>query len=575
MKKMISMAALSLAILPAVAQDTYENARLLGSDLNGTARYVGMGGALDALGADISTIGTNPAGIGVFRHSYISGSLGIVSQEDAQRFNQTRKTNLSFDQVGFVYSTQTADNSFLNFAFNYHKSRNFNQILSAANQMYCHNGQGASLGKLAYGKSTLGNENRGGYYLEEGDDGVVDGWQNNNPKSERAYTYTQWDHVYTNGLLWDNVNAPTPDDPATSPYYDPSGIYFKNVFFEASNYGFDRGHKGYIADYDFNLSGNINNRIFLGFTLGVHSIDYTGYSEYQEFLVDADDQSIGNTVLADERKITGTGVDLKFGAIFRPFEESPFRFGVSIITPTWYDLKSRNATLLINATDYAKANPTVKNWGYDEYSSGETYEFKYYTPWKFGLSLGHTIGDYLALGAGIEYSDYSTADTRVINGEDAYGNTDSYSDDIMNSNTEKTLKEVLTYRIGAEFKPDPSMAVRLGYNYVSPAYNKNGIRDTRLASLGNWYSSTADYTNWDATHRITCGLGYKYQNWNFDLAYQYSATKGTFYPFQPDGNFTDIVPNKQGELINETNISTPTDVKFNRHQLLLTVGYTF
>lgn len=575
MKKMISLAVLSLAILPAAAQDTYENARLLGSDLNGTARYVGMGGALDALGADISTIGTNPAGIGVFRHSYISGSLGIVSQEDAQRFDQTRKTNLSFDQVGFVYSTQTADNSFLNFAFNYHKSRNFNQILSAANQMYRHNGQGASLGKLAYGKSTIGNENRGGYYLEEGDDGVVDGWQNNNPKSERAYTYTQWDHVYTNGLLWDNVNPPTPDDPATSPYYDPSGIYFNNVFFEASNYGFDRGHKGYIADYDFNLSGNINNRIFLGFTLGVHSIDYTGYSEYQEFLVDGANQSIGNTVLADERKITGTGVDLKFGAIFRPFEESPFRFGVSIITPTWYDLKSHNATLLINATDYAKANPTVKNWGYDEYSSGETYEFKYYTPWKFGLSLGHTIGDYLALGAGIEYSDYSTADTRVIDGEDAYGNADSYSDDIMNSNTEKTLKEVLTYRIGAEFKPDPSMAVRLGYNYVSPAYNKNGIRDTRLASLGNWYSSTADYTNWDATHRITCGLGYKYQNWNFDLAYQYSATKGTFYPFQPDGNFTDIVPNKQGELINETNISTPTDVKFNRHQLLLTVGYTF
>ena len=566
MKKIISLAVLSLAMLPAAAQDTYENARLLGSDLNGTARYVGMGGALDALGADISVIGTNPAGIGIFRHSYIGGTLGIVNQQDAVRFDQTRKTNLSFDQLGFVWANilDDDDNSYVNFAFNYHKSRNFNQILSAANTMYRHNGQGASLGKLAYGKSTKGAESQGGYYLEEDKDGMVEGWQNSNSSSERAYTYTQWDHVYTNGLLWDQVNFPSTET-------------FKNNFFEASDYGFDRGHKGYIADFDFNISGNINNQLFLGFTFGVHTVDYTGYSEYQEFLVDGAGQAIGNTVLADERKITGTGVDMKFGAIFRPFEESPFRFGVSIITPTWYDLKSRNATLLINATDYAKANPGsgVKNWGHDEYSSGETYEFKYYTPWKFGLSLGHTFGDYLALGAGLEYSDYSAADTRINDGYDAYGNADSYSDDVMNSHTERTLKEVLTYRVGAEFKPDPSMAVRLGYNYVSPGYNKNGIRDTRLVSLGNWYSSTADYTNWDATHRITCGLGYKYQNWNFDVAYQYNTTKGTFYPFQPDGNFTDIVPNSQGVLVDETNISTPTDVQFKRHQLLFTIGYTF
>ena len=57
MKKIVSLAVFTLAMLPAAAQDTYENARLLGADLNGTARYVGMGGALDALGADISTIG--------------------------------------------------------------------------------------------------------------------------------------------------------------------------------------------------------------------------------------------------------------------------------------------------------------------------------------------------------------------------------------------------------------------------------------------------------------------------------------------------------------------------------------
>ena len=65
-----------------MAQETYENAKLVTPDLNGTARYVGMGGALEALGADISTMGSNPAGIGMFRKSNASLSFGPVTQQD-------------------------------------------------------------------------------------------------------------------------------------------------------------------------------------------------------------------------------------------------------------------------------------------------------------------------------------------------------------------------------------------------------------------------------------------------------------------------------------------------------------
>ena len=68
------MIAAALLALPAAAQETYENTKLVGNDLNGTARYVGMGGAMEALGADISTISSNPAGIGLFRHSTVNVS---------------------------------------------------------------------------------------------------------------------------------------------------------------------------------------------------------------------------------------------------------------------------------------------------------------------------------------------------------------------------------------------------------------------------------------------------------------------------------------------------------------------
>jgi len=546
MKKSLFIAALSLTCMSVAAQDTYENARMLGYDLNGTARYVGMGGALEALGADISTISTNPAGIGMFRRSNVSMSLGVVSQQDATKFDNLSKTNLSFDQIGFVYACRTGERSYINFAFNYHKSRNFDQLLSAANRFQYE----ASMNKLAFAKSTFESDRNGGYYLDTNKDNEWVGWRDA-VSDERAYPYSQWDMMYTNAFTLDDVNG-------TQPY---------NTYAIADDYLFDRAHRGWIADYDFNLSGNVNNRFYWGLTIGLHDVNYHGYSSYYENILDASNNPRGSQELVDERWLDATGADIKLGAIFLPVEESPFRIGLSIATPTWYDVKSENATTLYNDTD-----PTYFNYGADQWNQSEVYEFKYYTPWRFGLSLGHTIDQYIALGASYEYSSMGSADTRVYNGhyDYYYDNEDTDPDRVMNAHTDRSLKGVSLLKAGIELKPDPSLAVRLGYNYQSPMYNDNAVRDTRLDSPGVLYSSTADYTNWKGTNRITCGLGYKWEGLSLDLAYQYSNTKGTFYPFQPDVTYTDPADGKFGD-----NISTPSDVNFKRHQVLFTLGYTF
>ena len=197
MKKIV-LAAFVLAVgLPAAAQDTYESARLLGEDLNGTARYVGMGGAMEALGADISTIGSNPAGIGLFRHSTVSMSLGFVSQQDAQKFDGLGKTNMSFDQAGFVYSTRTSSQSYMNFAFNYHKNRNFDQILSAANRL-----RDVSSNALTYNKAARGSVNAGGYDLAFNSQGDLVGWESSSSEY-RAQTYSTLDYLNANSVLLD------------------------------------------------------------------------------------------------------------------------------------------------------------------------------------------------------------------------------------------------------------------------------------------------------------------------------------------------------------------------------------
>ena len=543
MKKIfLSACLLSLFMAHAHAQETYENTKLIDNDLNGTARYVGMGGAMEALGADISVINSNPAGIGLFRRSSGSVSFGLVSQDGASSFKYGNKTNASFDQAGFVYSLRDGRRTFINFGFNYHKSKNFDYILNAASGL-----NGASQHKLSYMKA-LANENN----LDK----TSSGW-----RGKFAYT-SQLDNLYYNTLMMTSSDG-----------------FFYN---DASGYEFGRAETGYIGEYDFNTSVNVNDRVYLGITIGIHDVHYTGHSLYNEALVNLNNQTAGDITVNDERRITGTGYNASFGIILRSVDASPFRIGLSVSTPTWYDLKTSNYTYLINNT---KADGGGKLQGdYPNYTTGESYEFKLFTPWKFGVSLGHTVGNYLALGASYEYADYSRLDTRVNDGYDVDYWGDVYehssSDEPMNRHTRETLKAVSTLKIGAEAKVMPNLAVRAGYNYVSPMFKKEGYKDGNIDSYGSNYSSATDYTNWEATNRYTVGIGYTLGKMSFDLAYQYAQTNGKFHPFADsyldytypgqDSNGNDVTMTESLD-----NYANAVKVSNKRNQLLLTLTYRF
>lgn len=504
------------------AQETYEIATIETPELNGTARYVGMGGALEALGADLSTISTNPAGVGLFRRSQASISMGCNSQSDATRTMGVGTTRYSFDQVGFVYSSDTSDGkpSFFNFAFNFSKSRNFSQILNAANYSL----MGGSQNKQTFGK------------IRSGIVGSTD-----------DLTYNQVDYLYYNN------NGKT-----------GSGLLnaLGDTCYDASEYAIDRGQSGYIGNYEFNISGNIQNQYFLGLSIGIKDVHYKSSSLYQELLVDEKGETLG-IGLEDWRKITGTGIDVKFGAIIRPIANSPFRFGLSISTPTFYSLRSTNETIL-DAGDVGSL------------SMQETYRYKFNTPWKFGASLGHTIGQTVALGASWEFADYGATSPRIDEGTyyDSWGYSYSRTsqDEAMKRNVQNVLKGVHTLKFGAEIKPLPELAVRLGYNYVSPMYQENGYKDGSVCSNGNYYTSQTDFVNWKATNRYTCGLGFVMDKVYLDVAYQYSTQKGDYYPFT-NGSFA--WTDNSGKKVGFDNIPTITEINNKRHQLLFTLGVKF
>ena len=505
----MALTVLSLHAQDNISLDTYIGAQLATEDLNGTARYVGMGGAMDALGADLSTISTNPAGIGLFRHSQFAGTLGMLIQSDGKTFQDGGKTTASFDQIGIVYSMRQNLRSYFNVAFNFHKSRNFNHVLSAANRSI----NGSSQNRQTTIKGVRGDLDN--YWGE-----------------------SQVDYLYYSLIEEKDGSLST---------------------FDATDYDFNRANTGYIGEYDFNFSGNINDRVYLGLTLGLKDVHYNAYSEYFEHLNSLTMPTLTSVLMTDQHKITGQGFDIKAGIIIRPIEESPFRFGLSVSSPTFYSLKTSNTTRIGD----------VDQMGYDA-------EFRLNTPWKFGLSVGHTVGNYLALGATYEYEDFSTLDMRTLNGY-VYDWNSSYrtssSDPEMKRLTERTLNGVSTLKLGAEFKPDPNLSLRLGYNYVSAIYKSSGVRDQTINSPGTYMASTTDYTNWKDTHRITAGIGFTFDQVRLDFAYQYSMRNGDFYPYM-DGVEAKYY-NSDDKIEVLRNECQAVSVKDNRHHLQATLTYTW
>ena len=565
----IYIIALTALTMPAMAQETYESANIATEDVNGTARYVGMGGAMEALGADISTISSNPASIGLFRKSGINFTVGATSLSGkdgsvAKEFKfDNQKSPMSLDQLGFVYAHEYDSGNFLNFGFTYRKSRNFNQILSHTGAL-----NGASLNKIPWQKDKIGNGYAGGYYYDFDENDNLIGYVNET-SPQTSECFSQVDYLMLNFFTVD------PND--LKPYY-----------YNGKDYLFVRDQKGYIGSYDINISGNQNDRFYWGFTVGIKDVNYSHDQVYRENIVDKNDDSAEYYDLYDTRYISGHGYDFNAGIIFRPIDASPLRIGFSVSTPTFYQLRSNNYT-------------RIDNHGYDHNldihigmlpdanhppKSEDKYEYKVFTPWKFGVSVGYTIGKEIALGASYTYSDYSSIDNRYITSYTHYDyyepeSANSKSDKVMNHHTKNALQGVSTFKLGAEYKPMPELAIRAGYNYISPMYKTDAQRATCLEYTykhymdyeepitGYYYSSSTDYVNWGATNRFSLGVGFLIDNFTIDVAYQRSMQKGDFHPFETIDVIDDF------EDVYTPNKAPAVEVNNNRDQFLITLGYKF
>lgn len=536
MKKIVSIAAFALLVTTGLgAQNIYDAVKFNNNELNGTARFVGMGGAMGALGGDLSTIGTNPAGIGIYRSNETMFTFSYSSMETKSDFMGTAfkddKNRFQFDNFGFVFANKIGDYTplrYVNFGFAYKRNKSLNKLMTMAGDIPIVNNdyplsqtnQMVNQANLMYDFGTDIGQLNGNLYQ----DGNV-GW----------LAALGWD-----GWLYNPVNG--------APGYEGH--------LPKTNSKFSSKESGGIDEFDLNVSFNFNERVYLGLTLGLYDINYKKYSLYDESYPTTDGTSWGYS-LESWNKTEGSGFDLKLGAIVRPFEFSPLRIGAAIHTPTFYTLTNKtNAYLIYDHMENNKGEFVSDEIDTYDQLGGRLASIKYklHTPWKYNLSLGYTVGTQLALGAEYEYQDYSTMKFRY---NDYGGGAMAWE----NGTAKDMLKGVSTFRIGAEYKFVPEFAFRAGYTISTAAFENNAWKEIPDNSV----LTDTDYANTKAISNYTFGFGYRGKSFYADLAYKFNTYKENFYAFYDadvdHGYYDNRLP--------------ATSVTNNKHQVLMTLGMRF
>jgi hypothetical protein len=420
--KRLSILLSSAVLLPclSMAQNEVDMLRYSQLTFGGTARSVGMAGAFGALGADASTLSSNPAGIGLYRKSELSLTPAFFNQRTTSVYNGNTnvdsKANFYFSNWGMVFTSKIGKDDDLpewknvSFGIAYNRSNDFNNRF------------------------------------------VING---NNGSSSLLDVYLK------------NANGSTPDnlDPFTTnlafqtylldtvPGYD--NRYFSQVPFGGMAQRKSVTTTGGMGETAITFGGNYSNKLYIGGTFGIGSVRYSETSSFEE--TDEKDTilNIKNYQLIQDISTTGRGFNAKFGMIYRPFDF--VRIGAAVHSATYYSLTD-NYSSSIDAS-YDDGNTFSSN------SPDGSYNYSVTTPFRAIGSVGFVIGKIALIDADYEYVDYSAGRLR---GSD-------YSFFNENEAAQTKYRPTANIRVGAEVKLNP-VSLRAGYALYGSPY-KAGIND--------------------------------------------------------------------------------------------------
>lgn len=554
MKKYIIMA---MAAIPfaAFAQSPIDAYQISQNDLKGTARFMSMGGAFGALGADLSALSQNPGGIGVYRSNELGFSVDLDFQSATTNYQglEFNKKNTKFylNNIGGVATMRLNNRTFpnINIGFTYNKGASFDRSYRGG------------IGSL---KTSLSNYIAGianSYELTEGDVQSDDNYDPYNPPA--GSVYVPWSAV----LGYDSY--------LISPEGNPNQPNWQGQFGTGTSGSghFDVRESGSLDEYNIAIGGNIANVLYWGMNFDIVSVNYDIYSLWGEnlqnayvFNPDANrvQQMNADWNLTNLYNVNGSGFNYQLGFIVKPIQE--LRLGVAFHTPTFFNLTEN---FYAEQVDY---NYPFKDGNYYATTNdGEpTYnKVNFRTPWKVIVSAAGVIGNKAIISMDYEWNStrnmkYTEANSYGY-GWDDWNDWDYYSytapspEHVANNQIKVMYRNTNTIRVGAEYRVLPSLSIRAGYSWTSSPITKEAKDQlTNIPTAGTLANFRLD----NSTQYVTCGLGYRYKSWYIDAAYVWKHMTSNYQPFAADP------ANVGATLMNPK-------VTFNNSQLVLSTGFRF
>lgn len=524
MKRTIFTALLSLTAIAAGAQTMYDGLNYSQNNYYGTARSIGMGNAMTAVGGDLGSIGINPAGSAVAGYSQftITPNLTISSMNasysaypvgGADRFTNEqnkRLTRFSMPNIGLTFNWKTGNGSGL-------KAITYGLVVNGTNNFTGKMLAGGRNDKTSY-QSAMAVAADGydmdflnGYSIDKDGKRVDRGWDypyyygddfQNDPNKGK---FAPW-NVIANAQAGSIANYGDTDDPsyywrykATTEGYsntgekDANGNYIYDIFLAGPlNQAYSRNITGSKYDVLFNVGFNFGDTFFVGANLGVTSLNYNYDECYKEaaenpstFEIDFGDK--GKTCFSDYRTrysytADGSGVFGKIGFLWRPVDG--LRVGAAVQTPTIMEINERwIQDVNLNYTD-ASFNGSAKT------PEGD-YSYRLRSPYRLNAGAAFTFAGMALVSADYEMTDYSTM--KFMSKDGGWSN-DTFSS--LNDQIRNCMGVSHMVRIGAEFKPLPEIAVRAGYNFTTtPEYVYEGNSKTKLNDRINAFSVGLGYSS--------------------------------------------------------------------------------
>ena len=477
MKKILAFVFLLTVALQAGAQGWADALQLSENDYLGTARSVGMGNAMPAVGGDLGSLTFNPAGSAVASYSQFTITPGLsvstvttqgslldnagrpMGFEDTYKYRKGRMTLPNFGAI-MVYDTRNKRGlKRVSFGIVGNVTRDYTNHLRATGT----NDDNTLAGSLATQAIGYTPEELDGSFFSN----VAPPWEAMVGYQSGIFGVLNGSYV---GLTESMLDNPTSDVVLT----DRIGQY----------YGLDR--KGSKYDLLMNFAMDFNDRFYLGANIGITTLNYRYDETRAEEALSGIDYGNGFQSLRMRSAYydDGTGLYAKVGFIARPIDG--LRIGAAIQTPTVIQVRE---TYQMEGRSVAHNEPMTANSPQDEWFYNVT------SPFRVNAGIAYTIGQLGLLSADYEYTDY-----RGMRFSSTYD--DDYAFDDQNMDIKDFLGPVHALRLGAEIKPMPSMALRVGYNLTS------GAQYNTLSSQNQVISLTTAERRDQLRTAVTFGVGY-------------------------------------------------------------------